>query len=112
LISLFNAYFKKLTAKMIKKIFTALGIAISSLLFYSATIAQNKFDTNVFLYGASVYPELQTKEEQILMLDLFRRLILQSYVLGSLPGEILKLRLGSLISSGCTIFWMKCINGI
>lgn len=33
--------------------------------------AQMKFDTDQFLYGASVYPEIQTKEEQIKMLDLF-----------------------------------------
>lgn len=32
-----------------------------------------KFSTDVFLYGASVYPELQTKAEQIKMLDLFQK---------------------------------------
>ena len=32
-----------------------------------------KFETDVFLYGASVYPEIQTKEAQIKMLDLFSK---------------------------------------
>jgi beta-galactosidase len=32
-----------------------------------------KYHTDVFLYGASVYPEIQTKEEQIKMLDLFQK---------------------------------------
>lgn len=32
-----------------------------------------QFSTDVFLYGASVYPELQSKEEQIKMLDLFSK---------------------------------------
>lgn len=35
--------------------------------------AQNKFKPDVFLYGASVYPEIQTKEEQLKMLDLFSK---------------------------------------
>lgn len=34
---------------------------------------ESKFTTNEFLYGASVYPELQTREEQIKMLDLFQK---------------------------------------
>ncbi len=47
-------------------------IAVFGLLSCLQTVAQSKtFETDVFLYGASVYPEIQTKEEQIKMLDLF-----------------------------------------
>ena len=54
-----------------KNIF-AICLSIWLLYSYLDIKAQSqKFTTDVFLYGASVYPELQTKQEQIKMLDLF-----------------------------------------
>jgi beta-galactosidase len=46
-----------------------LGLFLS----FSLVAQQKNFSTDVFLYGASVYPEVQTKDEQIRMLDLFSR---------------------------------------
>ncbi len=39
----------------------------------NATAQSKNFETDVFLYGASVYPELQTRDQQIKMLDLFHK---------------------------------------
>jgi len=45
------------------KSYFLLGYVI--LFFPLIIVAQDKFATNDFLYGTSVYPEIQTKEEQI-----------------------------------------------
>jgi beta-galactosidase len=58
---------------MLKRKYPVLFIMLC-LLFCSQLIAQQKkFETDIFLYGASVYPEIQTKDKQIKMLDLFSK---------------------------------------
>lgn len=52
------------------KSYFLLGYVI--LFFPLIVAAQDKFSTNDFLYGTSVYPEIQTKEDQIKTLDLFK----------------------------------------
>lgn len=53
-----------------KKIYIVLLLSLT-LCCYSSKAQTKEFTTDVFLYGASVYPELQSQDEQIKMLDLF-----------------------------------------
>jgi len=58
---------------MLKEKLSIILITLCLLCYAQLTAQSKKFETDVFLYGASVYPEIQTKEEQIKMLDLFSK---------------------------------------
>ncbi len=58
---------------MLKRKHTVLFIMLCLLSCLQTGAQSKKFETDVFLYGASVYPEIQTKEAQIKMLDLFSK---------------------------------------
>jgi hypothetical protein len=46
---------------------------LCSLICSSQVAQERKFETDIFLYGASVYPGILTEEEQIRMFDLFSK---------------------------------------
>jgi beta-galactosidase len=58
---------------MYKKVFLYSVWLLLALACRQANAQATKFVTDRFLYGASVYPEFQSKEEQIKMLDLFEK---------------------------------------